>query len=95
MHARKAGTREGGEAMNEEDVAVNLVALHSGRLVGRTRLQKEGYLLHRSGAGFDLEFVYHHYGPYSFELATGVKDACVHKRIEEEPRIGFHGIPYN
>ena len=94
MQARKAGANEGGVAMNEEDAAVNLVALHNGRLVGRTRLQKEGYLLHRCGASFDLEFVYHHYGPYSFELATGVKDACVCKRIEEEPHIGFHGIPY-
>ncbi|MCY4502117.1 MAG: hypothetical protein OXE57_11210 [Alphaproteobacteria bacterium] len=80
--------------MNEEDAVVNLVALHGGRLVGKTRLQKGGYLLHRCGANLDSEFVYHHYGPYSFELAMGVKDARAHERIAEEDRVGFHGIAY-
>lgn len=78
--------------MNEEDVVVNLIALHGGRLVGRTRLQKGGYLLHRCGADLDLDFIYHHYGPYTFDLAAGVTDASAQGRVEEERRVGFHGI---
>lgn len=80
--------------MNPEDIVVGLVALSGGELVGRTRLQKETYLLDRCGANFGLQFTYHHYGPYSFELAGGCADAQAEKRIEIRERIGRHGVPY-
>ena len=80
--------------MNADDIVVNLIALHGGRLVGRTRLQKGAYLLHRCGADFDLSFVYHHYGPYSFNLVEGLTDARAEKRIAVEERPGRHGVPY-
>ena len=80
--------------MNPEDIVAGLVALNGGELVGRTRLQKQTYLLDRCGADFGLPFIYHRYGPYSFELAGGCADAEAEERIEIEKRIGRHGVPY-
>ena len=80
--------------MNAEEIVVNLIKLHGGELVGRTRLQKEAYLLHRCGANFGLVFTYHHYGPYSFDLADGLIDAHVEERVEIEERLGSYGIRY-
>lgn len=80
--------------MNAEETVVSLIKLHGGELVGRTRLQKEAYLLHRCGANLSLAFTYHHYGPYSFDLADGLIDADVEDRIEIEERIGSYGIRY-
>ena len=82
--------------MNVEDIVVNLIALHGGELVGRTRLQKEAYLLHRCGAKFDLPFpfIYHHYGPYSLALADGLIDAQAGKRIDIEEPLGSYGVRY-
>ena len=79
--------------MNVADIVVNLIALHGGELVGRTRLQKEAYLLHRCGANLDLPFIYHHYGPYSLALVDGLTDARAEGRIEIEERLGSYGIP--
>ena len=80
--------------MNVADIVVNLIALHGGEMVGRTRLQKEAYLLHRCGANLDLPFIYHHYGPYSFALVDGLIDARAEGRIEIEERLGSYGIRY-
>ena len=59
--------------MNAMEIAVNLIALHGGELVGRTRFQKRAYLLHRCGASFTLKFVCHHYGPYRFSASTSAE----------------------
>lgn len=80
--------------MNAEDIVVDLIALNGGELVGRTRLQKGAYLLHRCGANFDLFFTYHHYGPYSFELAEGCLDACAEGWVKIEEKPGRYGIRY-
>ena len=72
--------------MNAEDIAVNLIKLSRGKLVGWTRLQKGAYLLDRCGAAFGLPFIYHYYGPYSFELAYGWEDALAEGRIEIEEK---------
>ena len=79
-----------------EDIVVDLIALHGGEPVARTRLQKEAYLLHRCGANFDLPlpFIYHHYGPYSLALADGLIDAHADDRIDVEERLGSYGIRY-
>lgn len=81
--------------MNPEDIAVNLVKLNDGRPVGRTRLQKVAYLLDRSGANFHLPFTYHHYGPYSFDLADGWVDAKAGGRLEIKEQLGRHGVSYS
>ena len=80
--------------MNVEDIVVNLIAMNGGELVGRTRLQKEAYLLHRCGADFDIPFTYHHYGPYSFALADGLIEAHCHDMIDMEERLGSYGVRY-
>ncbi len=80
-----------------EDIVVNLIALHDGgELVGRARLQWEAYLLHRSGANFDLPdpFTYHDYGPYSGALVYGLLDARANDRIEIEEALGRYAIRY-
>ncbi len=80
--------------MTAKDIVVNLIALYGGKLVGRTRLQKQAYLLHRCGGNFKLNFVYHHYGPYSFALADGLTDALAEGQIEIDEKPGRYGIQY-
>ena len=79
--------------MKAEDIAVNLIKLSGGQIAGRTWLQKAAYLLDRCGAKTKLRFTYHNYGPYSFELADGWKDARAEGRIEIEEKLGRFGIP--
>ena len=80
--------------MDAKDLVINMIALCGGELVGRTRLQKQAYLLHRFGGNFNLQFVYYHYGPYSFDLADGVTEARADRLIEIEEKYGRYGIPY-
>jgi len=80
--------------MNSEDIVVSLISMHGGELVGRTRLQKQAYLLDRCGGNLGLSFVYHHYGPYSFDLVDGLTDACAEGRVDLEERLGRYGVPY-
>ena len=80
--------------MNATELAINLIALHGSQVVGRTRLQKRTYLLHRCGGNFGLNFVYHYYGPYSFDLADGLTDARAEGLIEIEETPGRYGVPY-
>lgn len=80
--------------MNSDNIVVAMIALWGGELVGRTRLQKGAYLLHRCGANFGLPFVYYHYGPYSFDLAAGCADAREDGRIEIDEKPGRHGVRY-
>ena len=71
--------------MNEYGEAVHeIVALApGGRLVGKTRLQKAGYLLELAGLGYGFDFSYHHYGPYSEDLAWATKEAVVDGLVNE------------
>jgi hypothetical protein len=55
-----------------------------GRIVGRTRLQKIGYLLELTGLGEGFSFEYRHYGPYSEELASAARDANALGLLSEE-----------
>lgn len=64
-----------------------------GRIVGRTRLQKVGYLLELSGLGEGFPFEYRHYGPYSEELASAVRDAnALGLILEEEHKATWGGL---
>ena len=81
--------------MKAEDIVVNLIILSGGELTGRTRLQKEAYLLDRCGEKFGLSFTYYYYGPYSFELADGWEDARAEGRIEIAEEPGRYGVPYS
>ena len=82
--------------MSPELVVVNLILLNGGKLTGRTRLQKQAYLAHCCGADLhELDFIYHYYGPYSFELADGCVDAEVEGLISMQERYGRYGTPFS
>ena len=59
----------------DTDKVVAIVRDAGGTIVGRTRLQKTAYLLELAGLGEGFHFSYRHYGPYSEELASAVRDA--------------------
>jgi uncharacterized protein YwgA len=61
--------------MADVNTVRRIVKLNGGRLTGKTRLQKSAYFLESYDVGFGLEFEYHHYGPYSEELASLAEDA--------------------
>lgn len=75
--------------------AAEIVRDAGGSLVGRTRLQKVGYL--RSAAGFksDFSFVYKHYGPFSEELAQSAKVAQALGMLQEDERAAAWGGTYS
>ena len=81
--------------MNMEDIVVHVVVLNGCELVGRMRLQKTVYLLDRCGAEFGLQYTYHYYGPYSFDLAGACASATADERIRTVEKIsGYYGVPY-
>jgi uncharacterized protein YwgA len=62
-----------------------LIVQKTGRLVGRLRVQKLMYLLQQKGAQplQPFFFEYHHYGPFSAEVADVIKDAVRSKIMKE------------
>ena len=52
-----------------------VAAAPSKRIVGKIRLQKIFYLLDQLGLREDLNYSYHHYGPYCEELSTAIESA--------------------
>lgn len=67
-----------------EDIVIAVIAAAGGRLTGRVRLQKVVYLLDQLGLSSELRFSYHHYGPFSDDLAHSVEAAKASGTIEEE-----------
>lgn len=57
-----------------------------GEVSGKVRLQKLVYLLSHIGVKTGYSFTYHHYGPYSEELAEAVEDDVIFGRLQQEPR---------
>jgi uncharacterized protein len=80
--------------MTPDNVAVAIVALNGGELVGRTRMQKAAFLLEQSGMRSGLEFAYHHFGPFSADLARGWDNAAFDDRLTMTERPGFREMPY-
>ena len=71
------------------DAVAQLITLNGGRLVGRTRLQKSVYLLKACGIDLGFDFDYHHYGPYSEELAIAARDAEALGLVDVEWRNSY------
>jgi uncharacterized protein len=80
--------------MADAEIVARIVHLNGGRLVGKTRLQKTTYFLESLGVGFGLDFEYHHYGPYSEELAYLTNDARALDLINVEWHRSADGAEY-
>ena len=72
-----------------------IVSDAGGRLVGRTRLQKVGYLTQLAGFAEDFQFEYRHYGPYSEELAEAMEIAVGLGIVREEKKEAMSGTWYS
>ncbi len=61
----------------------------AGEVDGRKRMQKMAFLLQCNGLQLDYDFVIHHYGPYSFDLANEVTLMTRGNLVEErEEQLG-------
>jgi uncharacterized protein YwgA len=72
----------------------SLVRAAGGEVVGKVRLQKMVYLLDQLEMPTGFSFSYHHYGPYSDELAELVEDDVIFRRVEAQRRRRSDGVPY-
>lgn len=75
-----------------EELVTAIVQAGDGEIIGRIRLQKIAYLLEQLGMGGEFSFSYHHYGPYSEDVATAIDFArFLDKSIEEKTQPGQIG----
>lgn len=81
--------------MKSETIITGLIALNGGQLVGKTRLQKEVYLLQECGIGDFFDFEYHYFGPFSAELAEAADFAEVSGMVRVEEKYGHYDVPYS
>jgi len=72
-----------------------LILAAGGEIVGKVRLQKMVYLLEQMGMADDYSFDYHHYGPYSADLANEVDESIFNKEVAEEVRWRADGVGYS
>jgi uncharacterized protein len=72
-----------------------LLEAANGEIVGKVRLQKTVYLLDQLGMGSGFSYEYHHYGPYSAELARTIDDWVFFDEIEETVKRRADGVPYS
>jgi hypothetical protein len=77
------------------EIAAQIVSDAGGELVGRTRLQKVTYLAQLAGFPFGFAFEYHHYGPFSDDLARGMDIATLIGTVAEEERLADWGGRYS
>lgn len=75
--------------------AAEIVRDAGGTIVGRTKLQKVGYLLELAGFGEGFRFEYRHYGPFSEDLAAGIETADAFGLVTEEERAAGWGGRYS
>ncbi len=72
-----------------------LIAAHpGGKIVGRTRLQKEVKLLQSLGFPTDYSYTIHFYGPYSEGLHADIGLLEMLGCVREEEQISHSGTPY-
>lgn len=72
----------------------SLISAAGGEVVGKVRLQKLVYLLDQLGLESDFSFSYHHYGPYSEDLADAIEEDVIFRRVEIETRRRGDGVPF-
>jgi uncharacterized protein YwgA len=80
--------------MADAETVARIIRLNGGKLIGKTRLQKSAYFLEALGVGFELDFTYHHYGPYSEELEYLANDARALDLVDIDWRRSSEGAKY-
>lgn len=81
--------------MKDRTELISLVmSAADGEVVGKIRMQKIFYLLEQLGLNAGLQFSYHHYGPYSEDLARSLDYAEITDAIHEEPRNTQYGSTF-
>ena len=75
--------------------AAHILRDAGGKIVGRTRFQKVAYLLCVAGLEGQLSFSYKHYGPYSEDLATAVRDADLLSLLKKTDQQAGWGGTYS
>lgn len=69
--------------MFEKEFALLSLFERAGKVEGRKKLQKIIYLLKLNNIPFEMEYKYHHYGPYSAELQSEINYLVMHKLLKE------------
>ena len=84
------------EGQEGDRLVAEVILAAGGRIVGRVRLQKVFCLLDRLGLRSGFAYEYHHFGPYSAELAEAAEDSTAFGLITErfERRV-YDGVPYS
>jgi hypothetical protein len=84
------------DLVRDAEGVLRIVQDAGGKLVGRTRLQKIGFLLEVMGYGDGFAFTYKHYGPYSEQLASAAEIATGLRWLSEQEHQaawgGFYSI---
>ncbi|WP_026869270.1 hypothetical protein [Inquilinus limosus] len=75
--------------------ATRIICDAGGMLVGRTRLQKVAYLMQLAGFGDEFDFEYHHFGPFSEDLAFGIDIATAFGAVNEDEKQASWGGRYS
>jgi hypothetical protein len=86
---------EKSQSKADVEKAVDIIRDAGGEVIGRTRLQKIGYLLEATGLGDGFRFEYHRYGPYSEELAVAVRTARLLGLVDEKEYVTSWGGLYS
>lgn len=81
--------------MSKADKVRNIIAYSGGNITGRTKMQKIACLLNLAGFDDDFSFDYRHYGPYSEELSSTIREAAILGFINEEERPTSWGGTYS
>jgi uncharacterized protein len=82
-------------ASSEAQKVKEIIRDAGGEVIGRTRLQKIGYILFSAGLEDDFDFSYKHYGPFSDELANAAREAGLLGLITEKEQVANWGGSYS
>lgn len=82
-------------SLDEAHQAAAIVRDAGGQIVGRTRLQKIGFVLEAAGLGSGFPFRYKHYGPYSEQLTAASQRARVLGLMRETESVAAWGGVYS
>ena len=83
------------DRITDREKAAAIIRDAGGEIVGRTRLQKVGFLLKCAGLEDRFDYEYHYYGPFSQELADGVRIGRAFGLVTEDECTADWGGTYS